>query len=441
MEHFHRRQPRFQRQRHDSGLLVLVSENDRLPLLSLNAFVVAGADQNPLGRSGLAALTCRLLDEGTEKRTASQIAEAVENAGASLSTFSDRELSGISLDGCAADLEMGLDLVMEMLTSPIFQEDRFLLERGKVTDRIRAMDDDPRAVGTHRLNYCIYRGTPLQDPVLGTRESVAALTVDEVKTFHSQHYAPQNTVLVVVGSVRASDVFAKVAERFSNWSNDRFRRNKIPVMRRQSEPILDEYSMPIEQANIFIGHLGVSRDNPDYHRLQVLDVILGGGPGFTSRIPRKLRDEQGLAYSTYSDISGSSGIYPGRFLAFISTSPENRQKALQGLLMEVESIVEKGVSKEELATAQDFLTGSFVFEFQSNSSVARFLLAAELFQLGEDYPERYPKIIGSIDCEQVHQVARQYLDTINYTTVVVGPTHDDRDGQTDEVGKNQQSNI
>jgi predicted Zn-dependent peptidase len=126
MEHSHRRQPRFQRQRLDSGLLVLVSENDRLPLLSLNAFVVAGADQNPLGRSGLAALTCRLLDEGTEKRTASQIAEAVENAGASLSTFSDRELSGISLDGCAADLEMGLDLVMEMLTSPIFQEDRFL---------------------------------------------------------------------------------------------------------------------------------------------------------------------------------------------------------------------------------------------------------------------------------------------------------------------------
>ena len=109
--------------------------------------------------------------------------------------------------------------------------------------------------------------------------------------------------------------------------------------------------------------------------------------------------------------------------------------------MEVESIVEKGVSKEELATAQDFLTGSFVFEFQSNSSVARFLLAAELFQLGEDYPERYPKIIGSIDCEQVHQVARQYLDTINYTTVVVGPTHDDRDGQTEEVGKNQRSNI
>ncbi len=441
MEHSHRRQPRFQRQRLDSGLLVLVSENDRLPLLSLNAFVVAGADQNPLGRSGLAALTCRLLDEGTEKRTASQIAEAVENAGASLSAFSDRELSGISLDGCAADLEMGLDLVMEMLTSPIFQEDRFLLERGKVTDRIRAMDDDPRAVGTHRLNYCVYRGTPLQDPVLGTCESVAALTVDEVKTFHFQHYAPQNTVLVVVGAVRASDVFTKVAERFSNWSNDRFRRNKILVMRRQSEPILDEYSMPIEQANIFIGHLGVSRDNPDYHRLQVLDVILGGGPGFTSRIPRKLRDEQGLAYSTYSDISGSSGIYPGRFLAFISTSPENRQKALQGLLMEVESIVEKGVSKEELATAQDFLTGSFVFEFQSNSSVARFLLAAELFQLGEDYPERYPKIIGSIDCEQVHQVARQYLDTINYTTVVVGPTHGDRDGQTEEVGKNQRSNI
>jgi zinc protease len=152
-------------------------------------------------------------------------------------------------------------------------------------------------------------------------------------------------------------------------------------------------------------------------------VVLGSGPGFTSRIPRKLRDEQGLAYSTYADITSSSGIYPGRFAAYISTSPENRDRALEGLHAEVEDAVAHGVTEDELLTAQDYLTGSFVFELQSNYLVARFLAAIELFGLGWDFPRRYPEMVLGVTVEDVNRVARTHLDTVNYTTVIVGPAH------------------
>ena len=185
--------------------------------------------------------------------------------------------------------------------------------------------------------------------------------------------------------------------------------------------------MVTEQITIFLGHLGVTRDNPDYYTLQVMDTILGSGPGFTSRIPRRLRDQEGLAYSTYSSITDSSGIYPGSFVAVISTSPENRQKALDGLSFEIENLLLNGVTSEELIQAKNFLTGSLVFEFQSDADVAQFLLETELFNLGEDYPEQYSRIIGDIDCEDVNRVAHRYLDTVNYTTVVVGPSHNGHD--------------
>lgn len=231
---------------------------------------------------------------------------------------------------------------------------------------------------------------------------------------------------MIVGAVDSSDVISRSEDRFSDWKNLHYSRAEIAPFERQNAPIVDEYFMEKEQITILLGHLGVTRDNPDYYALQVMDIILGCGPGFTSRIPRKLRDEQGLAYSTYSSMTHSSGIYPGPFVAFISTSPENRQQALDGLLSEIEDLVNHGVTPKELAAAQDFLTGSFVFEFQSDQNIAQFLLATELFKLGENYPEQYAQLIRGIDREDIRRVARRYLDTVNYTTVIVGPAHDER---------------
>ena len=415
---------KFSRHRLSNDLTLLVSESRRLPLISINAFVLAGASRNPLQRPGLAALTSRLLDEGTEDHSADEISEMVESTGGSLSTFCEREISGISELVTSPHLILGLDLLQEMLRCPVFPEERFQMERQKVLSRLQAMGDDPQFVAANRLNGWVYQNSPLQYPVLGTEESVAELGVGELRDFHRETFAPQNTILVVVGDIEAEEVQSLCEERFSDWHNPECRQVDPAHFERQSKTIRDEHFMEKEQITIFLGHLGIRRANPDYYALQVMDTILGSGPGFTSRIPRKLRDEQGLAYSTYAGISPSSGLDPGRFVAWITTSPENRQKALDGLLFEINDLSQNGITDQELATAQDYLTGNFVFEFQSNVNIAQFLLATELYELGQDYAQRYPEIIRKITREEVHRVARQYLDTVHYATVVVGPPHD-----------------
>jgi zinc protease len=117
----------------------------------------------------------------------------------------------------------------------------------------------------------------------------------------------------------------------------------------------------------------------------------------------------------------TAGADPGRFIAFIGTSPENMTRATEGLLHEIRRIVKEPVTKAELQDAKDYLTGSFVFAFESSAQIARFLIHAEVYGLGFDYIEKYPEYIRAVGIEDVARVARQHLDTDAYTMVVVGP--------------------
>jgi len=152
---------------------------------------------------------------------------------------------------------------------------------------------------------------------------------------------------------------------------------------------------------------------------------LGGGAGFTARIPQRMRDELGLAYTTFASITSSAGMDPGRFIAFIGTSPENMKLAIDGLLNEIRRIIEEPVTPQELQDAKDYLTGSFVFAFESSPQIARFLVHAEVYSLGFDYIEKYPEYIRAVTINDISRVARKYLDCENYTLVVVGPVAED----------------
>ncbi len=409
------------RHRLPNGLRLLISENRRLPLLSLTACVVAGADQNPAGRPGLANLTARLLDEGTEAYPAEELAELVEGTGGVLGTYSVRELSGLGFNLPARHWRLALEVMAETLRRPVFPRRHFLRERERLLNQLRAARDDPYQVADHLLSRVVYRGTPLEHPPAGTIHGVRKIRRDDVRNFHGEKYAPSSTLLAVAGDVDSAAVVEAVRERFGDWDNPGYRRDPLPPLSRQSAPRQRRLHLDREQLHILIGHLGVPRSHPDFHALQVLDIVLGSGPGFTSRVPRRLRDDQGLAYTTFSDITSSSGLWPGRFLAYVSTSPENQAAALEGLLDEIELLQREGISEEELTLAQDFLTGSFVFDFQSNADLARFLIQTELYGLGEDYPRRYPEIIRALTVEDVARVARLHLDPVNYTRVMVGP--------------------
>lgn len=405
-----------------NGLVLLLSENHWIPSVSINAIVAAGSRFEADDQAGLASLTGALLDAGTTSRTSQQIAETIESAGGQLGTFGDYQSSGAVVRLLSKDTALGLDVASDLLMNATFPEAKVREHADRRGAQIKARLDVPRTQASDVFNEIVFQGSPQHRPPIGYEETVKRLTRGDVEQFYRRFYVPQNMMLSIAGDIDKNEVKGIVDATFGRLPRvQEFVAPQVRLPHRQTRPIERFVAAPKEQVNVIIGHLGIERRNPDYYALLLMDTILGSSPGFTSRIPRILRDEQGLAYTTFSNITSSAGLDPGRFIAYIGTAPENLDRAVSGLRREIERIVEEGVTAEELETAKLYLTGSFVFHFQRNSQIADFLLEAELYGLGFDYLQRYPELIRATSIEDVSRVTRKYIDPQNLTTVVVGP--------------------
>ncbi|MDD5542563.1 MAG: pitrilysin family protein [Acidobacteriia bacterium] len=404
-----------------NGMMLLVCERRHVGCVSLEAAVLAGSRFDVDATAGLASLTARLLTEGTTARSSEEIADLIESVGGSLDSGSGTEGAIISASTLSKDVDLMLDLVADVALRPSFSPDRVALEREKMLSQIQSAQDRPRTVLDWNLNELLYENHPLHRPAIGYPGTVAQLTREAVMDFHRRFFVPRNCRLALVGDFRAEEILKKLEARFGSWEDASIVLPEIPELQPQTRPQERFVEMPKEQVNIFVGHLGIRRNNPDFYALNVMDVILGSAPGMTSRVPKHLRDEQGLAYSAYANITNSAGLDPGRFVAYIGTSPENRRRAIEGIFREMRTMVSEPVLPEELRSAQRYLTGSFVFHFQTTSQIAHFLIQAERYGLGFDYPERYPQLIEAVTVEEISRVAQKYLHPEGAITVVVGP--------------------
>jgi zinc protease len=366
-------------------------------------------------------MVSRLLDEGTANRSSLQIAEAIESVGGALETDGSFERIVVSASVLRQDIDLALELAADVLINPVFPPEYVEKEKARTLSEIQSARDRPQVVAGWAFNEMVYGDHPLRRPSHGYPETVERITRTDLQEFHRKFFAPNNALLSIVGDFKVPDLLPRIERFFGAWVSKSISFPSYPQPEKQTERRTKYITMPAQQLNIYLGHLGVTRTNPDYYALQVLDTILGGGAGFTARIPQRLRDEMGLAYTTFASITMTAGLDAGRFVAFIGTSPENMRLAIDGLLNEIRRIVDEPVSEQELQDAKAYLTGSFVFAFESSAQIARFLVHAEVYGLGFDYVERYPEYIEAVTTDDITRVARKYLDCEKYTLVVVGP--------------------
>ncbi|HMF02004.1 MAG TPA: pitrilysin family protein [Terriglobia bacterium] len=409
----------------NNGLTILLVENPSLPTVSITASVFAGARYDPESKAGLAIMVSRLLDEGTENRTSLEIADAIESVGGAIDTDGSFERIVAMAGVLNKDVDLGLELLSDLLIRPIFPQEYVDKEKERTLAEIVSAQDRPQVVAGWAFNELVYQDHPLHRPSHGYPNTVERLTRDDLLEFHGRYFVPNNIILSVVGDFQVPELLPKIEKALGSWEAKPVIFPIYPEPTRQNTKRLKFITMPAQQLNIYLGHLGISRTNPDYYALQVLDTILGGGAGFTARIPQRLRDELGLAYTTFASITMTAGLDPGRFVSFIGTSPENMKLAINELLNEIRRIIEEPVTAQELQDAQDYLTGSFVFGFESSPQIARFLVHAHVYGLGFDFIEKYPHYVRAVTVNDVTRVARKYLDSENYTLVVVGPVAED----------------
>ncbi len=400
----------------DSGLTLLAVHNPGVQTFACAVSLDVRAGDEPADQPGLQHLMGECLDEGTKRYDALELSAAVESLGAMME---GNHRGGVVMCPAVAHKE-AMALLREMLLSPEFPGREVRRVQAEVLSEIKAEDDDPRGVAARRFRKEVYGEHPLGRPTQGTAKGVAKLKPKDLRAFHETWFRPAGGYIAVSGPEEPEKALDRVQKVFRDLRGKMPKHTTPPDVKLPAAGRDAHIPMSREQVHVFLGHVGIRRTHPDYYLLSVMDHVLGTGPGFTSRCSRKLRDEQGLCYAVSAGITGSAGEEPGTFTAYIGTSPEHRQRAIDGFLDEIRRIREEPVSAAELQDVKDYLTGSFVFGLERNSNLAAYAIRARRFGLGFDFIQRYPDIIRAITVEQVREAAERHLHPDRLVAISAG---------------------
>jgi len=401
-----------------NGMVVVLLENRRLPILVVDVSIADVRLREPAKLSGAASLVGDLLEEGSAKHTGQQIADIIEGTGGSLS-FS---YTGGSLKVLTPDTDVGLGLLFECLMTPTFAADALEMKREQQLSSIADTETQPQNRARMAFNKAIYGTHPYGRSIYGKKSIVEKLTAEDCKKFHAAVFAPNFATAVVVGDFDTAEMVKKLETLTADWKPVEAKPLAIkapPVEGKPGEKIITDVTAA--QTHLYLGHLGIKRNDPDYFTLLVLDNVLGTGPGFTDRLSATLRDRQGLAYTVNAQITGTAGDQPGTFTGYIGTHRDKYADAKNGFLKEIRKIREEAPTEQEVEDAKKYLLGSLPFRITTNEGIAAELLLAERYKLGFDYLEKYREKVQGITPADVHAAAKKHIDPKKLTLIAVGP--------------------
>ncbi len=399
-----------------NGLTLLVVERHSVPIVRISVGINAGNLHEPADKAGLASLVAGLLTEGAANRTARQISEDIDFIGGSVGASGGGDYVTANLSVLKKDLDLGFELLSDIIVNPSFPDKEIIKKKERIKGGLRSQEDDPGYISSREFKKAVFGDHPYGRLLTGMVETIDSITRDDIVNFHSGYYVPENSIMTVVGDITNEEVERLIQKHLSGW-----RQGKPAAASRQNMNMTKErktitIDKDLTQANIILGHTGVSRDNPDYYAVSVMNYILGGG-GFSSRLMQNIRDDKGLVYDISSYFAADK--FGGSFQVELQTKNESANTAIEEALKEIKQIRSSPVAEDELSDAKSFLTGSFPMRIETGARIAGFLVAVEYYGLGNDYIDNYPAYINSVTREDVLRVAKKYLDPENYVLVVV----------------------
>jgi zinc protease len=400
-----------------NGLVLLLYENHRLPIVVAAAQVQHVMLLEPEDKAGVAALTGYLLDEGTAKHSGPQIAELIEDVGGTLAVSSN----GGTVRMLAPHRRLGLELLLECLTEANFPKEAFERQKARLLSDIDEAEEQPESKAAQVYKELVYGKHPFGRPALGRRKVVEALTPEDCAAFHRRVFVPNNTLMAVVGDFDSKEVIDELTKLTAGWKKGELPKLDPPAVmppKGFEEKIVS--LADAAQLHFYLGHPGIRRGNPDYYKLLVMDYVLGTGPGFTDRLSARLRDREGLAYTVTGNITSSASEEPGVFTCYIGTAPDNFERVKKLFLEELNRIRDTKATPEEVDDAKKYLLGNLPFQFTTINQVAEQLLMVEKYKLGFGYLDDFRKAVQAVTPDDVQAVAKKYIDPKKMVLVAAG---------------------
>ena len=401
----------------ENGLTVYLLERHSLPVVSANVVMLSGSDRNPHGLPGLASYTAEMLDEGTGKRSALQIACDAEQLGASLSTGSNTDASVIAFRSLKRNVAAIFELAADVLLHPGFPESEVERLRHDRLTQILQQRDNPNTLAVKAFFSTLYGPShPYGYVEVGTRESNRAIRRQELLQFWRDGYSPTIAALIVAGDLTADELRGLVTGHLGSWGGTADR--AVPPAAgsdgKRRIVIVDKPGSP--QTTLRIGQIGLARSHPDYVPVAVMNATLGGL--FSSRINMNLREQHGYTYGASSGFLFRRGRGP--FLVGTSVRTDVTAAAVLEIFHEIERMRAREVAPEELAIAKDSIAQSLPGLFETSPQAASTIGQLFVHGLPADYFRGLPGEIDRVSAGDVRRVAEQHLQPAQMVIVAVG---------------------
>lgn len=404
----------------DNGVTVLVRENFASPAVVVQGYLEVGAQDEPGGRYGLAGFTADVMQRGTAHRAFAELYEEVESVGASFGLATGSHISSFGAKGLASTLPDLLDLLNDVLRFPTFESRQVEKVRAEIITDLQERTHDTRRMARLSFYEMAYPPHhPYHWSQMGYRETIDAISREDLVQFHRTYFTPQGMVVVVVGGIHADEAVDAVRRSFGTWSGRRPARTalaEVPSLseRRERRIAIDDKS----QSSLVLGWPGPSRKHPDFIPCFVGNTVVGVF-GMYGRLGQRIREQNGLAYYVYSKLEGGKGPGPWRILG--GFDPATVDQGIDLILEELRRLRDEPVSDDELADSISYLTGSLPLYLETNEGVARSLINIERYQLGLNYLRQYPAMIQSVTSERIQDAARRWIDLDAYAVAIAGP--------------------
>lgn len=400
-----------------NGAPLVLLPDDKIPLVTLRVVGRGGLLTETPQTNGISQLLARLLDKGTPTRTAEQIAEEIESLGGILSSETGNNSFTLAIEVLRSDLPAALDLFADILLNPTFPETELAHERDRQLAELRLERDQPMALARNALRPALFGNHPYALNPLGTPESVQAITRDQLRAHHRRLLQAENLVFAVAGSFDPDEATRLLDRAFPPRSIPRGRpayHEQTPDFRGQGQTVLVPTTK--QQAIVQIGFPGISVRSPDRAALEVLDEALSD---LASRLFIRIRERQSLAY--FVGTGQMIGYDPGVFIFYAGTEATKSDHVVREMLDEIRSLVQHGLTPDELQRARAKLLGKRLLQDQAASTAAYKAALNLLYGLGLHHETELVQHIEALTPEAVHAAAQRHFAQPDFVTVIVQP--------------------
>lgn len=406
-----------------NGLTIYLMEQKEVPMINVSAVFPAGAIYDGQ-QSGLANLTALALRHGTKNMSKSKMEEELDFIGASLNTYASKESSGLSARFASKDKDKVLAIIKDVLTAPLFDATEFDKEKQRVMVGLEQAKESPGAVIGNYFNQVIYGDHPYSNPNNGRISTTGKLTAEDARKFYQSHYIPNGSAIAVVGDFNPKEMKTRLTALFGTWAKGTAPVDiaKKAVAKPTNNSVLLINKDDARETTFYIGGPGISRSNPDYVAIDVINTVLGGR--FTSWLNDELRVNTGLTYGAGSGFTPLKNA--GTFRISTFTATKNTEAAIDKTLEVFNRLHATGIDEKTLTSAKNYVKGQFPPNYETASDLAGLLTTMYWYGFNESFINNFEKNVDELTVDKAKQIIAKYFPKENLQFVMVGKAEDIR---------------